>query len=105
MTVTVARALIAPQPDPIRATTVFVNVPATVPAVNTPPASMAPPPLTTSHVGAIGTTLSFASYPVAVNVCCAPIASVALGGDIVMYSSGPARTVTDAVPEIDPLVA
>jgi hypothetical protein len=57
-TVIDARPEVEPHPDPCRATTVFVNVPATVPAVKTPLLSIEPPPETTNHVGVIGTTLS-----------------------------------------------
>src|SRR4051812_29263083 len=57
-TTTVARPLIEPHPEPTRAITVFVNVPADVPAVKTPLVSIVPPPPITIHVGEIGTTLS-----------------------------------------------
>src|SRR3990172_7358740 len=46
----------------------------------------------------MATTLSFASYPVAVNCCVWSAVIVAVGGATVMVASGPGFTVTEALP-------
>ena len=59
---------------PIVARTVFVKVPAVVPAVNRPVAALiVPPPATTDQSGVIATTLPLASLPTAVNCCVPPV--------------------------------
>src|SRR5687768_8856539 len=95
---------------PSTALTVFVNVPSVVPAVNTTvvpvaPDGTVPPPLTTDHVGLIGTMLPPASLPTAVNVCVPPGASVVVSGVTTSVATGPAITMTFAVPKIEPDVA
>ena len=101
-TITVA----VPLTLPLVALTVLENVPASVPAVNTPVlASMVPPPLTTDHTAVMGTALPFASVPIAVNCCVAPGASVTGLGVTMMPASGPVTIVTVALPLMAPLVA
>ena len=95
----------APDTAPLVAVTVFVKVPATAPAVNSPAPSTAPPPATTDQVGAMATTLPLASFPTAVNNCVPPTESDAGLGVTVMVASGPVVTVTVAVPDTAPLVA
>src|SRR5688572_4175642 len=102
VTMTVA----VPEMAPLVARTVFVNVPAVVPAVNAPlPAIIAPPPATTDHVGVIATTLPIASLPTAVNVCAPPNARVAGFGLTTIVANAPAVTFTVAVAVMPPLVA
>jgi hypothetical protein len=58
--------------------TVFVNVPAVVPAVNNPVAEMVPPPATTLHVGVVPVmVVPFPSLVSTVNCCVPPGARVA----------------------------
>ena len=91
---------------PLVALTVLENVPAMLPAVNTPVlGSIVPPPLTTDHTAVMGTALPFASVPMAVNCCDAPVANVTGLGVTRMLASGPVTIVTVALPLIAPLVA
>ena len=102
VTVTVA----VPEIAPTAALTVLVNVPPTVPAVKRPvPLSMLPPPTTTDQTGVIATTLPLASLPTAVNCCVAPALSVTGFGVTTIVASGPAVTVTVALPVMVPLLA
>src|SRR5450759_533795 len=104
ITTTVAEPKIAP----LVALTVLANVPVAPPAVKRPvTASMLPPLFTTDQTrgGGIGTTLPPASLPTAVNCCVAPMASVSGFGVTVIVKSGPAITVTVAVPKMAPWVA
>src|SRR3982750_2888200 len=63
---TVAR----PNTLPLVARTVLVKVPVAPPDVNTPLASIVPPPLVTDHTGEMAMTLPFPSRAVAANCCC-----------------------------------
>src|SRR5450759_167525 len=104
ITTTVAEPKIAP----LVALTVLANVPVAPPAVKRPVAATMLPPLFTTDPtrgGGIGTTLKPASLPTAVNCCVAPMASVSGFGVTVIVKSGPAITVTVAVPKIAPWVA
>src|SRR5437870_3920584 len=99
------------------ATTVLVNVPATVPEVNRPVTpSMVPPPTRTDQVGEIETSLPRASLPTAVN-CCVTLAGRVAGlvvttiltgdaPDTVNFNfvAGPGTVMTD-VPVFPSLVA
>lgn|GEM_PF-7050495 len=102
VTMTVAE----PESPPAVAVTLLAKVPAVFPAVKSPvPALMVPGGFVVDQAGVIGTTLPPASFPTAVNCCWAPTASVAGFGVTVMLASGPAVTMTVAVPEIAPEVA
>ena len=107
LTVTVANAemLPAPQTGVLQTFTVLAKSPATVPAVNRPPAVMLPPPATTDQVGARAITLPLASRAVAVNSCGPEIASTWGLGVIVIEASEPAVTITVAVPASEPTEA
>src|SRR6476469_7163512 len=99
VTLTVASPAIVP----LAARTVLVNVPAIVPAVKRPDAaSMLPPPFTTDQAGVMATTLPPASLPTAVNCCAALVATDAGFGVTLIEASGPAVTVTVAVPAMVP---
>jgi hypothetical protein len=77
VTMTVAKEVM-----PLHVTaTVFVNVPAVVPAVNNPVAEMVPPPATTDQVGVVPVmVLPLPSFVTTVNCCVPPGASVAEAG-------------------------
>jgi hypothetical protein len=61
--------------------TVFVNVPAVVPAVNRPVGEIVPPPATTAQVGVVPViTLPLPSFVTTVNCCVPPGASVTEAG-------------------------
>ena len=86
VTVTVA----VPDLPPLDATTVLVNVPGVVPAVNWPVALMEPPPAATDHTGVIGVMVPSKSLPTAVN-CCVPLMGRVVGfGDTVIVATLPA---------------
>ena len=72
VTITVAVA----EMDPLVALMVLAYVPGAPAALNTPLASMDPPPLTTDHVIVVGDSTPPKSLPTAVNCCVAPTASV-----------------------------
>jgi hypothetical protein len=58
--------------------TVFVKVPAVVPAVNSPACVIVPPPATTAQVGVVPVIiLPFASFVTTVNCCVPPTGTVA----------------------------
>src|SRR5438309_1480327 len=59
---------------------------------------MAPPPASTDQVGAMATTLPFASLPAAENCCVAVTGSVTGFGVTTTDASAPGSTVTVAVP-------
>jgi hypothetical protein len=101
VTVTVA----VPVSPSLLACTVLMNVPLTVPAVKRPASSTEPPPATMDQVGVNCTTLPPASRPTAVNSRVAPTLKEAGFGVTVIVASGPAVTLTVAVPEMLPLVA
>ena len=101
VTFTVAKPLMAP----FEARTVFVNVPATAPAVNVPVALILPPPLITDHVGVNAMTLPLPSRPTATNDCVVLIWMSAGFGVTVIVASVPLVTVTVANPLMAPLVA
>src|ERR1019366_9234533 len=96
-----------PEMPPLVACTVLVYVPDTVPAVKRPvPLLMLPAvAFTTDQMGVNWTMLPTASLPTAVKVCRPPVARLLGFGLTVIDASGPAITVTVAVPEIAPLVA
>lgn len=99
-------AVAVPKIVPEVALTVLSNVPVVLPAVKSPdPALMVPPPFVTDQTGVIATIFPPASLPTAVNCCCAPVCIDAGLGVTVMVASGPAITVTLAVPKIVPDVA
>jgi hypothetical protein len=77
VTMTVAVTVI-----PLQVTvTVFVNVPAVVPAVNRPVGEIVPPPATTAQVGVVPViTLPLPSFVTTVNCCVPPGASVTEAG-------------------------
>src|SRR5450759_1468777 len=76
VTMTVAVTVI-----PLQVTdTVLVNVPATVPAVNSPVWVIVPPPATTDQVGVTARTLPFDALATAVNCCTPPGARGAVVG-------------------------
>ena len=101
MTVTVA----VPKIVPLVALTVLANTPVVLPAVKRPvPAMMLPGGLTVVQTGVIATALPFASWPTAVNCCVAPMSRVGFGVTVIV-ASGPAVTLTVAVPKIVPWVA
>src|SRR5438552_2818111 len=85
------------------ATTVLLKVPDELPAVNTPDALIAQPPLTTVQLGEMETALPALSLPVAVKVTAPPMPTVAGLGETVMLASAPGCTVTEAKPATDPL--
>src|SRR5512133_3124039 len=64
--------------------------------------AIVPPPATTDQVGVNCTTLPAASRPTAVNCCVAATASVTGVGTTVIVASGPAGTVMEACPEMEP---
>jgi len=72
LTITVADTVI-----PLHVTvTVFVNVPAVVPAVNRPVWEIVPPPAATAHVGVVPVmTFPFPSFVTTVN-CCVPFTGI-----------------------------
>ena len=97
---------------PLVAVTVFVNVPAADPAVNTPvTALIVPPPLVTVQIGMMLTTLPAASRPTAVNCCCVLAAiDTGVGVTVMVATTGAGGvatvvTMTVAKAERDPLVA
>jgi hypothetical protein len=73
---------VAKEVTPLHVTaTVFVYVPAVVPAVNNPVDEIVPPPATTLHVGFVPVmVLPFPSFVTTVNCCVPPGASVAEAG-------------------------
>ena len=83
----------------------FVNVPDSEPAVNSPAGVIVPPRATTAQVGVMTTGLPAMSAPVAVNCCVAAIVIVAGVGVTLMTGITPAVTTTVAVAESVPLVA
>src|SRR5450756_1035753 len=104
----VTTTVAVPETVPLVALTVLGNVPVAPPAVKRPVlATMLPPPFTTDQTrgGGIGTTLPPASLPTAANCCVVLMASVSGFGVTVIVKSGPAITVTVAVPKIAPWVA
>jgi hypothetical protein len=69
--------------------TVFVNVPAVVPAVNKPVVEIVPPPATTDQVGVVPVTvLPLPSFVSTVNCCVPPAARVAEVGLMVSDDMG-----------------
>src|SRR6266550_1710532 len=103
-TTTVTTTVARPETPPSRASTVLVNVPATVPAVNRPVLLMLPPFATTAQVGEIETMLPLASWPTAANCCVALAAKVSGLGVTVMVAAvmgaGDSVTAVTAVPVI-----
>src|SRR6266480_700328 len=103
-TTTVTTTVARPDTLPSRASTVLVNVPATVPAVNRPVLLMLPPFATTAQVGEIETMLPLASWPTAANCCVALAAKVSELGVTVMEAAvmgaGASVTAVTAVPVI-----
>src|SRR5882762_9298028 len=103
-TTTVTTTVARPETLPSRASTVLVNVPATVPAVNRPVLLMLPPFATTAQVGEIETMLPLASWPTAANCCVALAANVSELGVTVMVAAvmgaGDSVTAVTAVPVI-----
>jgi hypothetical protein len=76
---------VAKEVTPLHVTaTVFVKVPAVVPAVNKPVAEIVPPPAATLHVGVVPVmVLPLPSFVSTVNCCVPPGASVAEAGETV----------------------
>ena len=76
------------------------------PAVKSPDVGLIePPPATTDQLGTIGITLPLASLPTAVNCWVVLMTSETGFGVTVIVASGPATTMTVAVPDIPSLVA
>ena len=101
-TVTVA----LPMMVPTAATTVSLNSPAVVPAVNRPFWSMAPPPAATLHLKVSPPiSLSYWSSPFAPNCWLACSSRVTLGGVTRTLASSAGRISTPAVPDTEPEAA
>src|SRR5688572_32831360 len=79
-----------PKTTPLVARTVLVKVPATPPAVKSPPRSIVPPLLVTDQTSVMGTMLFPASRPTAVNCWVATVFRVSGFGVTVMVTTGPA---------------
>src|SRR3954462_15496548 len=88
--------LAVPKIVPLVTRTVFANVPAVVPDVNTPVAPIDPPPAVTVQTGVNATTLPAASFATAVNVWAVLVPSVAVGGVTTIVAIGPTVTLTVA---------
>jgi hypothetical protein len=97
--------LAVPEIEPLVATTVLENVPATEPAVKRPVLVMVPPPAATVQAGTIESTTPWASLPTAVNCWVASIARVTSGVTLMLARAPGPGGVTSGAEGVSPTQA